>query len=104
TIVQGNHPSCALATLEHYMFKRYPDRAMEILSEILNSGSQQFRTADNFMVDLPENIFNPEPGSLALLNGRSYASQLFQMNAANVHWQMSHNLRGGEAVRQGSVS
>lgn len=103
-IVQGHHPTCALNTVEYHMYQNFPEVASNVVAQgILN---RQFTTWDGNSIRLDSTMLRPEQGSLHHLrdnpNGRSYASQVFQMIAANSFWQVESQSRDA-SLRKGSV-
>lgn len=93
-IVQGVHPTCALAQVEFSTFMKHPDEASRLINEVMRTG--KFVTTDGTTIAIDATSMTPEPGSLEMNRTRydkkdseyrSYASQIFQTVAANIHWQ-----------------
>jgi len=117
-ITQGNHPTCALASLETYMYKNNPAEATRLVNEVLRSG--KFITTDGTEIKIDALTLKPAERSLAAnktkfhdpreVEGyRSYASQVFQNTVANIYWQRQRqtpylpSLRGSLTVPMGSM-
>lgn len=112
TITQYAHPTCALASLEVAAYTRAPEVATSLVSEVLRTG--KFVTTDGTVIKIDPFSLRAESGSERIddvaLNGvwtpnayRSYASQIFQTTAANVHWQTQRTNPDGKIVPRGSL-
>ncbi|MBS2004190.1 MAG: hypothetical protein JST44_21975, partial [Cyanobacteria bacterium SZAS LIN-5] len=112
TINQYAHPTCALASLEVATYTRAPDVATGLVSEVLRTG--KFVTTDGTVIQLDPMSLRPEHGSEFIddvaLNQhasptqyRSYASQIFQTTAANIHWQTQTVNPDGQSVPRGTL-
>lgn len=84
-VSQGKHPTCAPASLEYYTYLKHPENATDLLSQVVRMN--QFECLDgspivvNGLNVVPEKYWN-----------RSFANQLFQNTAVNVHWQRKRDL------------
>lgn len=103
-IVQSNHPTCALGSLEVDMFYRHPDVAAKAVSDVLRTG--KFTTIDGDVITVDPKSLQPEFGSTKYGEDyyRSYASEVFQTLASNVHWQTQTVAPDGRVVPKGSLS
>lgn len=103
-IVQSNHPTCALGSLEVDMFYRHPDVAAKAVSDVLRTG--KFTTTDGTVITVDPKSLKPEFGSTKYGDDyyRSYASEVFQTLASNVHWQTQTVAPDGRVVPKGSLS
>lgn len=108
-VVQGNHPTCALTQLEFSTYINHPDEATRAVNEVMRTG--KFVTQDGSVIEITPGSLKPEDGSLepteskydATPNYRSYASQIFQMLAANIYWQRATTSPDGRTVPAGSL-
>ena len=86
-INQGNHNTCALAALESYLAVKHPSVVCKVVLDALNN---KYTLADGRKIQIDERNLSPDRESLHYQAGgtyRSYASQLFQIAAANAYWQ-----------------
>lgn len=102
-IVQSNHPTCALAALEVDMYTRHPDIVTRAVAAVLTTG--RFTTVDRTIISLDPASLCAEFGSKQYVHEqyRSYASQVFQTLASNVHWQRQTIAPDGRPVPAGSL-
>jgi len=108
-IVQGNHPTCALTQLEFSTYLKHPDEATRVINEVMRTGN--FVTQDGSVIQIKPGSLKPEAGSLepnvtryeSSPAYRSYASQIFQMTAANIYWQRQTITPDGRTVPAGSL-
>jgi hypothetical protein len=111
-VTQGNHPTCAMASLELALYSRNPDEASRIVNQILRTG--KIKTIDGTTISIDPNSLRPEKGSLEPNRPewdyeanhesyRSYASQVLQTTMANIYWQRQTVTPDGEIVPRGSI-
>ena len=102
-IVQNWHPTCALASLEVDMYTRFPEHATRAVAEVMRTG--KFVTADGTTIKIDARSLGAEYGTEALghVTYRSYASQIFQTLASNIHWQTQTVNPLGKPVPRGSL-
>lgn len=102
-INQGHHNTCALAALESRIYSRVPATAARIVFALRRKAS--FLTTDNHLVALNAKDALPDHEALRIHNprARSYASQLFQLGAANAYWQRQSLDPRGISVPQGAM-
>ena len=85
-ISQGDHNSCSVAAIESVVYTRHPSKAALMLADLALTG--RFVAADMTNLEL-----DPHPrdfdNQYALTGDgqRSYASELFQVAAANLHYK-----------------
>jgi len=87
-IDQGHHDTCNVTTVEVRNFSRDPAAAVKLIADVATTGS--FVTADGskIMIDAKCLKTDGESSRNPTADGdRSYASQIFQITAANVAWQ-----------------
>ncbi len=104
---QGSHSTCSVASLESMVYTWHPSRAAELVAAIATTGEFHLQYPEGEQVTNPEPIVRLQPASLIpdhearlepLPDGkRSYASQIFQVTAANVHYAMA-NATGGSQI------
>lgn len=103
-IDQGIHNTCNVTTIETRMYTRNPSGAAKLVSEMALTG--QFKTEDDSVIRLSSE--NLERHTQSTLNSaedgeRSYASQIFQVAAANVYWQRQEKDLQGNPVPKGDI-
>ncbi len=86
-IDQGQHNTCNITTIETRIYTRTPSAAAQVVTDMALGG--QFETLDGTNVTLPPESL--QPLTEATLDSpqnadRSYASQIFQLTAVNVHY------------------
>lgn len=101
-INQGRHNTCALAAAEARTYTLYPLAAVDLVCQVAINGT--------FVTDAGEKIVmdkaNLQPDAEATIGGygsRSYASQLFQLTAANIYWQRQQRDPRGIECQRGSI-
>lgn len=86
-IRQGDHNTCNVTTVEYRMYCKHPTAAAKMVADLSLDATWK---SDSTRVDLNmyRDCFKPETGtdSLQLGNDRSFASQIFQIGAVNVHY------------------
>ncbi len=103
-IDQGSHKTCAVTTIEARTYTRTPSAAARLVAEIGLSG--RFITADGTTVAFDQHSLQPdwEAQSRYPQDGqRSYASQIFQVAAVNVHWLRQSFDNHGNPVTPGDL-
>jgi hypothetical protein len=97
-ISQGNHNTCNVTSVESVVYTRCPSRAAKLVSDIALTGQSPFVGPDGTMQNVK--VDNCAPVGEAKDNfpredgKRSYASQLFQVAAINMHWQLATEYNG----------
>jgi len=85
---QGYHHTCSVASLEVRTYARDPAAAARLVADVATTG--EFKTADGSMIKIDSNSLQRdfEAGKSDHTTGdRNYASQIFQVTAANIYWQ-----------------
>lgn len=86
---QGYHNTCGLASMEARMYTRNPSAAAKLVADVATTG--QFKTKDGSTIQVdPQSMQRDSEAKVSDGAGsgqRSYASQLFEVTAANVYWQ-----------------
>lgn len=98
-ISQGNHNTCNVTTVESFVYTKYPSAAAKLITDLATHGNFVYRgqSAERSVhvlrqTDLAEKT---EAKSAEIMDGRrSYASQVFQVAAVNIHWTMEPGLDG----------
>jgi hypothetical protein len=103
-IDQGRHQSCSVTAVEVRTYTKTPSKAVQLVADIATKNS--FRTADGTDITLhpgslkadEEASQNPTPDGK-----RSYASQLFEIAAANIHWMRVTENADGQPIPKHSL-
>ena len=82
---QGYHNTCNVASIESRTYTRNPAAAAKLVADVATTG--EFTTADGSVIRIDGNNLQKDPEALQGTHGRSYASQIFEVTAVNVHWQ-----------------
>jgi hypothetical protein len=97
-ISQGAHNTCNVTTIESRTYTKYPAEAAGLVADVALTGRFTAKDGSNLTVKIgskpadDEAMENPLDGKEA--DGhRSYASQLFQVTAVNLHWQTVPGMR-----------
>lgn len=101
---QGNHNTCALAALESYLYARQPSL---VCATVLHAHSGKIVLANGETIAMPPQNIEPDlEARFFHADGtkRSYASQLFQIAAANIYWHCQRKDPRQMAVPYGSIS
>jgi pSer/pThr/pTyr-binding forkhead associated (FHA) protein len=103
SIDQGRNKTCNVTTVEHRVFARKPSEAASMLADVSITG--KYVTADGKVVDLsrvgglrpdaesskplgaPFNPKSKDHADLKVDGERTWASQIFENVAVNLHWQ-----------------
>lgn len=103
---QGSHSTCSVASMESMLYTRTPSRVAELVTEIATTGEFHLRYPEGEAIPDPPPVVRLRPESLVpdyeararhLPDGdRSYASQLFQVTAANVYYAMANAASGSQ--------
>jgi hypothetical protein len=86
-IDQGQHNTCNITTIETRIYTRTPSAAAELVTDMALKG--EFETLDGTVVKLPDSSLQPMTEATLdspVYGDRSYASQIFQLTAVNVHY------------------
>ncbi len=104
SVDQGQHGTCNVTTIEARMYFKYPSKAGKLVADVALDG--EFQTASNLKVVMDKGSLqadaearNNPPRS----GERGYASQIFQMTAANIEWQSKQFNPHGDQVQPGSL-
>lgn len=104
-IDQGRHGTCNVAVVESRLYAKTPEAAAKLVADIATTGS--FTTQDGSIITPTGRSLTPddEAGSNPPGDGkRGLASQIFQVTAANVHWQRMHVTPDGVLSRRGAIT
>lgn len=115
TIDQGANNTCNVTTIENRMATRDPNEVAALVAEVATTG--RYRTADGAVIDMrgqlaPDPValsnFGHQLGSGVNAKGReydrTYAGQIFQTTAVNVHWQTSRRAPDGSPCAPGDIA
>jgi hypothetical protein len=103
-IDQGRHDTCNVTTVEVRTFSRYPAAATKLIADVGTTGSTTSADGTKITIDArslkpdEESSQNPTPD-----RERSYASQIFQIAAANIYWQRQEADPNGNYATKGSL-
>lgn len=103
SIDQGQHSTCNVATVEARIYSRCPSKAAELVADVALTG--KYKTSDG-QVSIDKNSLIPDPESrnFPVRDGdRSYASQVFQLTAANIYWQQRTRDLSGNLIPKGEL-
>lgn len=84
-VSQGANPTCGPAALEYCTYVKNPENAANLISQVARTG--KYTCTDGSTIIMNGLNIIPE-----LYWDRSFANQLFQTTAVNVHWQRKSNL------------
>ena len=84
-VSQGANPTCGPAALEYCTYVKSPENAANLISQVARTG--KYTCADGSTIIMNGLNIIPE-----LYWDRSFANQLFQTTAVNVHWQRKTSL------------
>lgn len=87
SVNQGRHNTCAIAALEVRSYVRHPSLVAQVIAQVAVKGEYATKAGDHIVIDAG----SIDPDREARLGGyatRSYASQIFQVTAANINWQL----------------
>lgn len=105
-IRQGDHNTCNVATVEYRLYSRHPAAAAKLITDMALDGSSQ---SGGVKIDvsgtLYPGVYKPEHGTdgLDFKDKRSFASQIFQIGAVNMHYAADdHRLTYVEGARLGA--
>jgi LysM repeat protein len=85
---QGYHNSCNVTTVESRVYTRNPSEAAKMVTDVATTG--QYTARDGTVVTVPPGSLtrdNEAQGNPPAYGERSYASQVFQVTAVNLHHQ-----------------
>ncbi|MCC7527312.1 MAG: hypothetical protein IT342_02245 [Candidatus Melainabacteria bacterium] len=84
-VAQGTNPTCGPASVEYITYVKHPENAADLISQVVRRHKYDCADGSSIIVNglnvLPERYWH-----------RSFANQLFQTTAVNVHWQRKNNL------------
>ncbi len=106
SIDQGYHKTCNVTTIEARMYSKYPSKAAELVADVALTG--KFETSNPRDNDVVLDKASLRPDKEASANppkdgNRSYASQVFQLTAANIFWQGRSFDNDHNPVRKGDL-
>lgn len=86
-IRQGDHNTCNVTTVEYRMYSKHPSAAAKMVADLSLDASWKSGST-HVDLNMYRDCFKPEKGtdSLKLGDDRSFASQIFQIGAVNVHY------------------
>jgi hypothetical protein len=101
-IDQGDHNTCNVASLECRLYARTPSIPSKLVADLALTG--QIRTADGTTVRPLSLAPDKEGRQDPVPDGqRSYASQLFQLAAANIYWNRQTTMPDGTAAGKNMI-
>ena len=103
-IRQGHHNTCAIAALESRFYTRSPSIPARVVRAVATAG--RFKVGQGILVQVPASALQPDPEAELYSprqERRTYASQLFQLAAANAYWQLQTQDPRGIKVPLGSI-
>lgn len=94
SIDQGSHPTCNVTTVESRTYTTNPAEASKLVVDVATTGEYVCKDGKHIKVDAGSMV----PYDAAETNppkdgGRSYASQIFQVTAVNIHYQKDGDWR-----------
>jgi YD repeat-containing protein len=101
---QGWHNTCNVTTVESILASTQPAAMARLLADVGTTG--KFRTKDGTEIKLDPKSLQPDKEADSRYPvdwNRSYASQVFQLTAANIHWQRQTNLPDGSYAGKGNI-
>jgi len=93
TISQGNHGSCYAAAVETRTYERDSVAATRLIADVATTGSYTTKSEPAVTVHIDRGSLakHDESHDKEQINGRrDYASQIFQLTAANIHYEMQN--------------
>jgi hypothetical protein len=105
-IDQGQHLTCNVTTVEARIYSKYPSKAAALVADVALTGKFETENPRDNDVVLDRSSLKPdkEAANNPPKDGeRSYASQIFQMTAANIHWQRRLFDPNGVGVARGEL-
>ena len=102
-INQGNHNTCALASLQSYLSIRHP---FIVCNVVLDAWNDSLTLPGGRHIIIGEKDLAPDREARFFRPGahyRSYSSQVFQIAAANIYWQAQSTDPRGTKVPVGSI-
>ncbi len=104
-INQGDYKTCQVAALEFRTYLRNPGQAMHLVAEVARTGNYRCADGDGSPIVIDRQSLLPLPLSEDPYKGeyRSYASQIFQLTAANVFWQRMNRTEDYKWVPRGAI-
>ncbi len=98
SVNQGQHPTCAVASLESRLYTRNPSEIAHMMAEVTTKGEYTTKGrppvtvrpgADSLTAQGDEATIHPPAGQ-----DRSYASQVAQVTLANIAWEKDNVTKG----------
>jgi hypothetical protein len=87
-INQGQHGTCNVTAVESRTYTKYPAEAAQLVADVALTGQFMAKDGSGLTVKVDPKPADQEAKENNLQDGdRSYASQLFQVTAVNLHWQ-----------------
>lgn len=110
-IDQGPNNTCNVTTVEGRLYSKSPSDAIRVVANLATIG--KFYRSDGIAISLKKDQLTPDPDALSLMNvtgkkpadssARSFASQLFQLGAANAYWNLAVSAPDGRSVERGQL-
>ncbi len=87
SVNQGNHGTCAVASLESRIYTRHPSEAARLVTDVALTG--HYTTGDGTRIEVRDTMLiqNEEVAHEHGDSNRSQASQIFQVTAVNIEYQ-----------------
>ncbi|MBS1993239.1 MAG: hypothetical protein JSS83_22140 [Cyanobacteria bacterium SZAS LIN-3] len=103
-IDQGRHDTCNVSTVEVRNFSCNPAAAIKLIADVATTGSFVASDGTAISIDARSLKTDSESSRNPTADGeRSYASQIFQITAANVFWQRRLTDPAGNVATKGSL-
>jgi len=105
SIDQGHHGTCNVSVVESRVYAKNPEAAARLVADIATTGS--FRSKDGSLITPTMRSLSPddEARTYPPANGeRGFASQVFQMTAANIKWQRTVVTPDGHIASKGKIT
>jgi hypothetical protein len=103
-IDQGFHDTCNVTTVEVRTYSRTPSAAAKLVADVATTGS--YVTADGTTIKIDSDSLKPDDesnSSGSVDRNRNLASQVFQVTAANIHWQRADTDPFGNYQTKGTL-
>jgi len=97
SVNQGNHGTCAVASLESRTYTRHPSEAARLVTDVALTGHYTTRDGTRIEVRPTMLIQNEEIVHEHGDDNRSYASEIFQVTAVNIEYQR-HGVRSANGA------
>ena len=104
SIDQGFHETCNVTVVEARIYAKYPSKAAELVADVALGGDYKLASGQHIKIDDTSLKPDAEAKNNPVRDGdRSYASQVFQITAANIHWQQQTRDLNGDRVKMGDL-